>query len=120
MAKSVKRKPNSVRRAEPIKTARRAANVTQAGNGDPQVQLATRVNKQLYRELKLFAVTNNESISNLVGVVSGMAAAKVGIPAAQAKTDWENGLLKGVFLAPSGVYAVNRAQEASCTYCYAG
>jgi hypothetical protein len=29
-------------------------------------------------------------------------------------------LLKGVSLGASGVYAVNRAQEAGCTYCYAG
>jgi hypothetical protein len=53
-------------------------------------------------------------------VVSGMAAEKVGINKDQAKKDWEAGLFKGVYLAPSGVYAVNRAQEAGCTYCYAG
>jgi len=53
-------------------------------------------------------------------VVSGMAAEKLEISKDQAKKDWENGLFKGVFLAPSGVYAVNRAQEAGCTYCFAG
>jgi len=53
-------------------------------------------------------------------VLSGMAAGKVGVPAEQAKKDWEAGLLKGVYLAPSGVYAVNRAQEAGCSYCYGG
>ncbi len=53
-------------------------------------------------------------------VLSGMAAGKVGIPADQAKKDWEAGLLKGVYLAPSGVYAVNRSQEAGCSYCYGG
>lgn len=53
-------------------------------------------------------------------VVSGMAAPKAGVSADVAKKDWENGLFKGVYLAPSGVYAVNRAQEAGCTYCYAG
>jgi hypothetical protein len=53
-------------------------------------------------------------------VVSGMAGEKVGIPKAQAQKDFEAGLFKGVYLAPSGVYAVNRAQEAGCTYCYAG
>jgi intracellular sulfur oxidation DsrE/DsrF family protein len=29
-------------------------------------------------------------------------------------------LLPGVHLAASGVYAVNRAQQAGCTYCFAG
>ena len=29
-------------------------------------------------------------------------------------------LIPGVVIVPSGVYAVNRAQQAGCTYCYAG
>jgi hypothetical protein len=53
-------------------------------------------------------------------VVAGMAAEKVGLSKEEAVTDFQNGLFKGVFLAPSGVFAVNRAQEAGCTYCYAG
>ena len=57
-----------VQRMEPIKTARRNVSVTQDANGEAQVQLATRVNKALYRELKLYCVTNHESISNMVGV----------------------------------------------------
>ena len=35
-------------------------------NGDVVVQLATRVPKGLYRELKLFSVTSSTSISELV------------------------------------------------------
>lgn len=53
-------------------------------------------------------------------VLSDMAGKKVGVATEQAKKDWEAGLLKGVYLAPSGVYAVNRAQQAGCTYCYGG
>jgi hypothetical protein len=53
-------------------------------------------------------------------VLSDMAGKKVGVATEQAKKDWEAGLLKGVFLAPSGVYAVNRAQQAGCSYCYGG
>lgn len=53
-------------------------------------------------------------------VFSGMAAPKAGVSADKAKADWTANLLPGVFLAPSGVYAVNRSQEAGCTYCYAG
>ncbi len=36
------------------------------------------------------------------------------------KKDWVSGLLPGVVPLPSGVYAVNRAQSAGFTYCYAG
>jgi intracellular sulfur oxidation DsrE/DsrF family protein len=53
-------------------------------------------------------------------VISGMAAPKAGVTADQAKKDFTAGLLPGVYLAASGVYAVNRAQQAGCTYCYAG
>jgi len=39
---------------------------------------------------------------------------------AEVKKDWVSGLLPGVQIVPSGVLAVNRSQEAGCTYCYAG
>lgn len=38
----------------------------------------------------------------------------------EVKKDWVSGLLPGVVKLPSGVYAVNRAQTAGFTYCYAG
>jgi hypothetical protein len=53
-------------------------------------------------------------------VISGMAAPKAGVTAEQAKKDFVAGMLPGVVLSASGVYAVNRAQQAGCTYCYAG
>jgi hypothetical protein len=53
-------------------------------------------------------------------VISGMTAAKAGVTADQAKKEWTAGLLPGVSLAASGVYAVHRAQGAGCTYCYGG
>ena len=53
-------------------------------------------------------------------VLSGMAAPKAGTTADKAKAEWSANLLPGVYLAPSGVYAVNRSQEAGCTYCYGG
>jgi len=53
-------------------------------------------------------------------VLSGMAAPKANVSAAQAKSDWTAAVLPGVYLAPSGVYAVNRAQQANCTYCNGG
>ena len=36
------------------------------------------------------------------------------------KKDWVAGILPGIQIVPSGVLAVNRAQEHGCTYCYAG
>jgi intracellular sulfur oxidation DsrE/DsrF family protein len=39
---------------------------------------------------------------------------------ADVKKDWVAGVLPGIQIVPSGVYAVNRSQEAGCTYCYAG
>lgn len=52
--------------------------------------------------------------------LSGMLAPKAGVSAEQAKQEWTAGLLPGVVLVPSGVYAVNRAQEKGCTYCFGG
>jgi len=53
-------------------------------------------------------------------VLSGMVAPKAGVTAAQAKNDWTAALLPGVNLAASGVYAVNRAQQAGCSYAFGG
>lgn len=53
-------------------------------------------------------------------VLSDMLGKGIGVPADQAKAEWTAGLIPGAFVAPSGVYAVNRAQAAGCTYCYGG
>ena len=42
------------------------------------------------------------------------------ISPAEVKKDWVAGVLPGIQLVPSGVLAVNRAQEHGCTYCFAG
>jgi intracellular sulfur oxidation DsrE/DsrF family protein len=34
--------------------------------------------------------------------------------------EWKAGLLPGVQIVPSGVWAVGRAQEHGCAYCFAG
>ncbi len=49
-----------------------------------------------------------------------LAAQQSGRPQAEVYADLKAGVLPGISLAPSGVYAVNRAQEKGCTYCYAG
>jgi hypothetical protein len=55
-----------------------------------------------------------------LSVISGMAAPKAGVSPDQAKADWTANLLPGVNLVPSGVYALNRAQQTGCTYCNGG
>jgi intracellular sulfur oxidation DsrE/DsrF family protein len=55
-----------------------------------------------------------------LSVASAMTAARAGVSKETAKQEWTDGLLEGITLVPSGVLAVNRAQEKGCTYCYAG
>ena len=47
-------------------------------------------------------------------------AKDMGKDAAEVKKDWVAGILPGIQIVPSGVLAVNRAQKAGCTYCFAG
>ncbi|MBC7673106.1 MAG: hypothetical protein H7247_11850 [Polaromonas sp.] len=55
-----------------------------------------------------------------LGVVSGLLSKNAGVTPEVAKAEWTAGLLPGVTLVPSGVLAVNRAQEKGCTYCSGG
>jgi hypothetical protein len=55
-----------------------------------------------------------------LNALSGMVAGKMGANAATAAADWKAGLLPGVYLVPSGVYAISKAQESRCTYCFGG
>jgi hypothetical protein len=55
-----------------------------------------------------------------LNALSGMVAGNMKVDAATAAADWKAGLLPGVVLVPSGVYALGRAQEAGCTYCFGG
>ena len=52
-------------------------------------------------------------------VLSGLAASAAGVTAEEAKNEWLAGLIPGAIAVPSGVYAVNRAQQAGCTFCSA-
>jgi len=53
-------------------------------------------------------------------VYSGMVAQKAGMSAEEVKKDWVSGLLPGIQVVPSGVWAIGRAQEKGCAYCFAG
>jgi hypothetical protein len=53
-------------------------------------------------------------------VYSGKFGKEMNKDGAEVKKEWVAGLLPGIQLLPSGVLAVNRAQELGCTYCFAG
>lgn len=48
---------------------------------------------------------------------SARAAQRLGMAKEDAKKEWLAGLLPGAAVVPSGVLAINRAQEHNCTYC---
>jgi intracellular sulfur oxidation DsrE/DsrF family protein len=56
------------------------------------------------------------AITHYSMVVAGMRKLK----AEDVKKEWIAGVLPGIQLVPSGVLAVNRAQERGCAYCFAG
>jgi intracellular sulfur oxidation DsrE/DsrF family protein len=45
---------------------------------------------------------------------------KMGANAADVKKEWTDGLIPGIQLVPSGVWAVGRAQEHGCAYVFVG
>ena len=47
-------------------------------------------------------------------------ASKMNLDGAEIKKDFLSGILPGVNLAPSGLWALGRAQEKGCGYCFAG
>ena len=53
-------------------------------------------------------------------VYSAALAQGVGGDPAEIKKDWMSGLLPGIQPMPSGVWAVGRAQEHGCAYCFVG
>lgn len=53
-------------------------------------------------------------------ILSGMRAEAVGVPKDEALKEWKAAVIPGFTLVPSGIWAVNQAQEKRCTYAYAG
>ena len=52
--------------------------------------------------------------------LSKQLASNAGVSADDAAKEWAANLVPGITLLPSGVWGVNRAQEAGCTYCAGG
>jgi intracellular sulfur oxidation DsrE/DsrF family protein len=55
-----------------------------------------------------------------INVNSAVVAQKMGLQHEDVKKDWMNGLLPGMQVMPSGVWALSRAQEHKCAYIFAG
>lgn len=55
-----------------------------------------------------------------IQVYSGAAAIKMGLDPKETYQEWVNGVLPGIQLVPSGVWALGRAQENGCGYIFAG
>lgn len=53
-------------------------------------------------------------------VYSGFAAKAMDANPEEVRKDWLSGILPGIQVVPSGVWAIGRAQENGCAYCYAG
>lgn len=53
-------------------------------------------------------------------VYSAALAERLKVDATELKKEWIAGLLPGIKVVPSGVWALGRAQEHGCTYCFAG
>ncbi|HEU5147096.1 MAG TPA: Tat (twin-arginine translocation) pathway signal sequence containing protein [Chryseosolibacter sp.] len=55
-----------------------------------------------------------------IKVYSGFAAKEMEADPEEVRKDWLSGIHPGIQVVPSGVWAVGRAQENGCAYCYAG
>ncbi len=53
-------------------------------------------------------------------VLSAVTAGSMKMDAKEVYKDWVSGILPGIQIVPSGVWAVGRAQEHDCAYCFAG
>jgi len=55
-----------------------------------------------------------------ITVYSAVAAGMMKMTADDVKKEWLSNILPGIQVVPSGVWAVGRAQEHGCAYCFAG
>lgn len=70
---------------------------------------------QLQKSGVMFCVCNMA-----ITVYSAVAAQTMSMNADQVKAEWLAGVLPGIQVVPSGVWAIGRAQEKGCGYCFAG
>ncbi|HRI61234.1 MAG TPA: hypothetical protein PK228_15950 [Saprospiraceae bacterium] len=58
--------------------------------------------------------------SMAITVYSTVVSDMMKMPVEEVRKDWMSGMLPGIQPVPSGVWAVGRAQEHGCSYCFAG
>ena len=58
--------------------------------------------------------------SMAITVYSAVAAGQMNMKAEDVMNDWKSGVLPGIQVVPSGVWALGRAQEHGCQYIFAG
>jgi intracellular sulfur oxidation DsrE/DsrF family protein len=71
--------------------------------------------KQLQERGAMFCVCNLA-----LSVYSGVVANKYGLDPEATRKEWVDGVLPGIQIVPSGVWALGRAQENGCQYIFAG
>nr|WP_295867385.1 hypothetical protein [uncultured Chitinophaga sp.] len=70
---------------------------------------------QLQNSGVLFAVCNMA-----ITVYSAIVAQEMSLDATAVKNEWLAGVLPGIDVVPSGMWALGRAQEKNCGYCFTG
>lgn len=80
------------------------------GIGEVQIGI-----NELQADGVMFCVCDAAITVNSAAIAAGMK-----MDAAEVKKDWMAGLLPGIMVVPSGVWAVGRAQEHNCSYCFVG
>jgi len=70
---------------------------------------------ELQKDGVMFCVCNMA-----ITVFSAAVAEGMKMKAEDVKKDWMGGLLPGIQVVPSGVWALGRAQEHGCAYVFAG
>lgn len=70
---------------------------------------------QLQASGVLFAVCNMA-----ITVYSATVAKEMALDPVAVKNEWLAGVLPGIEVVPSGLWAIGRAQEKNCAYCFAG
>ncbi len=70
---------------------------------------------QLQESGVMFCVCNMALTVYSAAVAGGMS-----MDPAALKAEWTAGILPGIQVVPSGVWAIGRAQERNCAYCFAG
>jgi intracellular sulfur oxidation DsrE/DsrF family protein len=102
-------------------------NVTDPATKAPSLRNPFFQMKESEQPLPHITIEDLQASGVLIGVCdmaltfySGKVGKSMNMDPADVKKEWVAGVIPGIQIVPSGVYAVNRTQEAGCTYCYAG